>query len=137
MFTHKLTIRVRYAETDQMGYVYYGNYAEYYEVARVESLRSLGLTYKSFEAGGVIMPVLENWSKYLRPARYDDLLNIVVHIRQLPRKRITFEYEISNQENELIHIGRTTLAFVRAVDGKSIEAPDSILDLLIPFFDAE
>jgi acyl-CoA thioester hydrolase len=136
MFNYDVTIRVRYAETDQMGFVYYGNYAKYYEVARVESLRSLGLTYKSFEASGVLMPVLENWSKYIRPAHYDDLLKIKVYIRQLPGKRITFEYEIFNQENELIHVGRTTLAFVRTADGKSIEAPDTIRDLLIPFFDA-
>lgn len=137
MFKHEHTIRVRYAETDQMGFVYYGNYGMYYEVARVEALRNLGLTYKSFEDRGILMPVLENWSKYIRPARYDDLLKISVFIRHLPRKRVTFEYEITNQEQELIHVGRTTLVFMRKEDGKTIKVPDEMLALLQPFFDAE
>jgi acyl-CoA thioester hydrolase len=74
MYISETSIRVRYAETDQMGYVYYGHYAMYYEVARVESLRQLGLTYREIEEMGVLMPVLENKSRYLKPARYDDLL---------------------------------------------------------------
>ena len=135
MFTHQTTIRVRYAETDQMGFVYYGNYAAFYEVARVEALRSLGLTYKNMEADGIIMPVAENSSKYIRPARYDDLLQINLAIRDLPEKRITFHYEILNEQNELIHIGKTKLAFLDKNSGRPRKAPRNIIDLLKPFFD--
>ena len=91
-FEHKL--RVRYAETDQMGYVYYGNYATYYEVARAESIRSIGLSYKEIEEAGVIMPVLENNSKYIRPARYDDELTIKLRIPEKPGVKIRYEYDI-------------------------------------------
>ncbi|HCW09354.1 MAG TPA: thioesterase, partial [Cytophagales bacterium] len=96
MYQSETRIRVRYGETDQMGFVYYGNYAMYYEVARVESLRQLGLTYKELEDGGVMMPVLENKSKFFAPAFYDDELRIVTTIHDLPSVRITFTYEIFN-----------------------------------------
>ena len=96
MFTSETLLRVRYAETDQMGFAYYGYYAMYYEVARVESLRSLGMTYNELEATGVIMPVLENNSKYFSPAMYDDELKIVTFIRTWPGVRIKFEYDIFN-----------------------------------------
>ena len=84
MYRSEATIRVRYGETDQMRYVYYGNYAMYYEVARVESLRQLGLTYRELEAMGIIMPVLENHSEFLAPALYDELLKIQVTIPEKP-----------------------------------------------------
>ncbi|RYZ82138.1 MAG: acyl-CoA thioesterase, partial [Moraxellaceae bacterium] len=101
MFTYDVPpIRVRYADTDQMGYVYYGNYARYYEIGRVEALRSLGFHYKEMEASGVMMPVYENRSRYLRPARYDDLLTIRVSIRERPNVRIVFHYDIYNQNGE-------------------------------------
>lgn len=96
MYQSETSIRVRYGETDQMAYVYYGNYAMYYEVARVESLRQLGVTYKELEASGIMMPVLENHSKFLGPARYDELLRIVTTIREKPTVKIKFEYEIFN-----------------------------------------
>ena len=137
MLTRKTNVRVRYAETDQMGYVYYGNYATYYEVARVECLRSLGFTYKSLEEQGVIMPVVENTSKFIRPAKYDDLLTICVYVKQMPSTRITFEYEIYNEREKLINLGVTTLAFVKTKNGKSCEAPQSIVSLLKPFFNGE
>src|SRR5215510_9857108 len=103
MYASETAIRVRYGETDQMGYVYYGFYAMYYEVARVESLRKLGLTYKEIEAMGIIMPVLENHSKYIAPARYDELLTVVATIREKPSIKIRFEYEIFNEKKDLIH----------------------------------
>ena len=87
MYQFKTEIRVRYAETDQMGFVYYGNYAMFYEVARVEALRALGISYKILEQQGVLMPVLENWSKYIRPARYDDLLTISLALKKMPGMR--------------------------------------------------
>jgi acyl-CoA thioester hydrolase len=137
MFNYQTEIRVRYAETDQMGFVYYGNYATYYEVARVESLRSLGFTYKLLEEQGVLMPVVENWSKFIRPARYDDLLRIHVKVSELPAKRMVFEYEVFNDNQKLINLGKTTLAFLDKSNGKACEAPDSILNLLKPFFNGK
>lgn len=138
MFTHQTTIRVSYADTDQMGYVYYGNYARYYEIARVEALRSLGLTYKELEKSGIMMPVIENKSKYIRPAGYDELLTLKTIIRKLPGKRVTFEYEVYNEEEKLINLGETMLAFVDAQSRKPCSAPDLIVNILKPFFsDAE
>jgi acyl-CoA thioester hydrolase len=134
MYTSQTHIRVRYGETDQMGYVYYGNYAMYYEVARVESLRQLGLTYKELEAMGVMMPVLENKSKFLTAALYDDLLKIVTTIREKPTVRIRFEYEIFNGEEKLIHQGETLLAFVDKVTGKPCRPPEVFQQILKPYF---
>ena len=137
MISFETKIRVRYAETDQMGYVYYGNYATYYEVARVEFLRSLGFIYKLLETQGVMMPVLENKSKFIRPAKYDDLLTIKVNLKQLPVNRMTFDYEIFNEHKKLINIGETVLAFVDMKNGKACNAPESILSLLEPLFNGK
>ncbi|MDH4090667.1 MAG: acyl-CoA thioesterase [Cyclobacteriaceae bacterium] len=134
MYQSETTIRVRYGETDQMGYVYYGYYATYYEVARVESLRQLGLTYKEIEAMGIIMPVLENKSKFLAPGRYDEQLRIVTTLREKPGVRIRFEYEIFNTVNELIHIGETLLVFVDRTTNKPCRPPLPMLQVLEPYF---
>ena len=134
MYTSETTIRVRYGETDQMGYVYYGYYAMYYEVARVESLRKLGLTYREIETMGIIMPVLENKSQFLFPGKYDELLKIVTIIRSAPGVRITFEYEIYNEDEVLIHKGETLLAFVNQKSGRPCRPPKEMLDVLAPFF---
>lgn len=134
MYQSETHIRVRYGETDQMGYVYYGNYAMYYEVGRVESLRLLGLTYKEMEEMGVMMPVLENKSKYLAPARYDDLLRVVTTIKEKPGVRIKFEYEIFNGENKLIHQGETLLVFVDMKTNKPCRPPEAMEKVLAPFF---
>ncbi len=120
-----------------MGYVYYGNYATYYEVARVECLRNLGFSYKLLEEQGVMMPVLENKSKFIRPAKYDDLLIIKVFVKEMPAKRITFEYEIYNEQEKLINLGETILAFVDMKNGRACDAPKSIIALLKPFFDGK
>lgn len=134
MYQSETSVRVRYGETDQMAYVYYGNYAMYYEVARVESLRKLGVTYKALEASGVMMPVLENHSKYLAAARYDELLRIVVTIRDKPTVKIKFEYEIFNEQNKLINQGETLLAFVDSKSGRPCRPPAMMTDVLEPFF---
>ncbi|HEY8934451.1 MAG TPA: thioesterase family protein [Cyclobacteriaceae bacterium] len=134
MYQSTTTVRVRYGETDQMGYVYYGFYAMYYEVARVESLRQLGVTYKEIEAMGVIMPVLENKSRYVVPARYDELLTIVTTVREKPGVRIKFEYEIFNEENKLIHQGETLLAFVDKNSNRPRRPPEQMEKVLAPFF---
>lgn len=117
-----------------MGYVYYGNYAAYFEVARVESLRQLGMRYKELEEMGVIMPVLENTSTFLAPALYDDELKIVTRIREKPGVRIRFEYEISNHQGRLIHRGETLLAFVNKLTGRPCKPPVAFDKVLEPYF---
>ncbi|HTF21051.1 MAG TPA: thioesterase family protein [Chryseolinea sp.] len=134
MYQSETRVRVRYGETDQMGYVYYGTYAMYYEVARVESLRQLGLTYRSIEDMGVMMPVLENKSRYLAPALYDENLRIVTTLREAPRVRIRFEYEIYNEAGSLLHTGETLLAFVSKASGKPCRPPGVMVSLLERFF---
>jgi acyl-CoA thioester hydrolase len=134
MYQSETTVRVRYGETDQMGYVYYGFYAMYYEVARVESLRKLGMTYKEIEAMGVIMPVLENHSRYMAPGRYDELLRIVTTIREKPTVKIKFEYDIYNEENKHIHHGETLLAFIDKNSNRPCRPPQAMVDVLEPFF---
>ena len=137
MFVFDTELRVRYADTDQMGYVYYGNYGAYYEVARVESLRHLGYSYKNLEAQGIMMPVLENYSRFLRPAKYDEMLRIEVTLKELPTVRIQFFYRIFNEQNELINTGNTLLAFVNRESGRPCRPPGVLLELLTPFFHEE
>jgi acyl-CoA thioester hydrolase len=134
MYQSQIQIRARYGETDQMGYVYYGNYASYYEVARVESLRQLGLSYRELEKMGVMMPVLENHSKFLGPAVYDEQLKIITTIRTKPGVRIKIEYEIYNENEKLIHQGETLLVFVNRESGKPCRPPEIFDTLLKPFF---
>ncbi len=135
MFSYEVTgIRVRYADTDQMGYVYYGNYARYYEIGRVESLRSLDFHYKEMEDSGIMMPVYELKTRYIQPARYDDLLKIKVMIRSIPKVRVMFEYEVYNQDNLLLNTGETTLVFQRTDTGKLCMAPENLLEKLRPFY---
>jgi acyl-CoA thioester hydrolase len=125
---------VRYGETDQMGYVYYGVYAMYYEVARVESLRQLGLTYKELEEMGVMLPVLENHTKFLSPAFYDEELLIVTNIREKPGVRIKFDYEIYNTGGKLINQGETLLAFVDKKTGRPRRPPIEFENVVAPYF---
>jgi acyl-CoA thioester hydrolase len=134
MYISETSIRVRYGETDQMGYVYYGNYAMYYEVARVESLRQLGLTYRELEEMGIMMPVIENRSRFLAPAKYDDLLRIVTTLREKPGVRIKFEYDIYNGENTLIHQGETVLVFINKHTNKPCRQPPQMEKVLQQFF---
>ena len=134
MYTTETQIRVRYAETDKMGYVYYGNYAIYYEVARVESLRQLGFAYSKLEDMGMMMPVIESKFRYLKPAIYDELLTIKVTIPTLPGARIQFIYEIRNKDNELINTGETTLVFIEIASGKPRRMPEVLEKLFSPFF---
>jgi acyl-CoA thioester hydrolase len=134
MFTAENKIRVRYAETDQMGYVYYGNYAMYYEVGRVEALRLAGFSYREMEEYGIIMPVLEIHSRYLKPGKYDELLTIRTMIREMPGIRIRFHYEVINEQGELINEGETSLAFLNKDSHKPCRPPAFFLELLKPYF---
>ena len=134
MFEHTTKVRVRYGETDQMGYMYYGNYAEFYEVGRVEMLRSLGMTYSWMESSGVKMPVLEMKCKYLKPALYDEEISIKVIMDKMPGVKIHFRYELYNPDNELINIGETLLAFVNMRTNRPCLPPQDFIDALKPFF---
>lgn len=134
MFQFETKIRVRYGEVDQMGYVYYGTYALYYEVARVESFRHLGVTYKEIEETGVLMPVLENRSRFIKPASYDEELQIVTYMREKPGVRVKFDYEIYAQDNDLIHTGETLLAFVDKLTRKPCRPPEILQKVLQPYF---
>lgn len=134
MYRNETQIRVRYAETDQMGYVYYGHYAAYFEVARVEMLRSLGFSYKVLEEEGVILPVLNYSIKYIKPAFYDELLKIKIVIKELPATRIRFDYETFNEKDELINIAETTLVFVNKKTGRPSVPPDDLLMAMKRFF---
>ena len=134
MFTSKTTIRVRYAETDQMGVVYHGNYAQYLEVARTDALRQVGLSYKSFEDSGIRMPVLNLQCKYLKSAYYDDELTIITTIKELPRVRIHFYYEIYNPNNELITKAEVELVNIDMKTNKLTMAPAALIDALKPYF---
>lgn len=134
IFEHQL--RVRYAETDQMGYVYYGNYATYYEVARTEMLRNTGITYKELEEMGVMMPVIEMQIKYHQPAKYDDLIRMRVSIKEKPGIRIKFNYELFNENNILLNTGYTELVFIDMQRNRPCKPPQIFLDKLEPHFQA-
>ena len=134
MFTNEVKIRVRYAETDQMNVVYHGNYAQYFEVARVETMRSLGISYKEMEDNGIMLPVLELNIKYVKPAYYDDILTVRTEIREIPSIRVIFYYEIFRKENEILTIGNTTLVFFDIKKKKPTPAPDYITEKLQPYF---
>ena len=127
---HHTFIRVRYSETDQMGFVYYGNYAAYFEVARVEALRSLGISYKSLEEGGVLMPVKNFEIDYLKPAKYDEMIEIVTTIKETPKSGILFEYESLNEKKEVINRPKTTLVFLDAARMRPIRVPQLIIEAL-------
>ncbi len=134
MFESTTQVRVRYGETDKMGYAYYGNYMLYYEIARTDALRSLDLTYKELEDDGILMPVLDLQSKYIKPAFYDELLTIKTTIEELPGVRIHFKYEVFNESNDLLNIGNTTLVFIDAKSKKPCSPPDYFMDKMKPFF---
>lgn len=127
MIMHEIKHRVRYAETDQMRFVYYANYAVFFEMGRVELIRSLGVTYKDIEESGVAMPVLDLQIKFLKPAYYDQLLTIKTMLKEIPNTRIKLEYEILNRENTLLTLGATTLVFIDGKTLKPVHCPDILL----------
>ena len=134
MFIKETKLRVRYAETDRMGYAYYGNYATYFEVARVEALRALGISYKELEDDGVLLPVTEFNIKYKRPAFYDDELTIKVTIQQMPKIRFVFNYETYNSNGELLNTAFTELVFVNKETGRPMLIPNALILLLEKHF---
>jgi acyl-CoA thioester hydrolase len=136
MFTSKTQIRIHYALTDQMKVVYHGNYIQFYEIGRTEALRSLGLTYKEVEETGVIMPVTEIHSKFIRPALYDDLITVVTTVKEMPlHHKIVFHSEIFNEKNQLLNVGDVTLYFMEAKTMKRASMPEKIKEKLKGYFD--
>jgi acyl-CoA thioester hydrolase len=131
--THKM--RVRYAETDQMGYAYYGTYSTYFEVARVEALRSIGVRYSDMEANGIMLPVRDVTIRYRRPLRYDSLFTVTTEIPKLPDgSRLFFRYQIHDEEGELCTEAETTLVFASTETGRPVAPSREVLDALTPFF---
>ncbi|MFM9945598.1 MAG: acyl-CoA thioesterase [Bacteroidia bacterium] len=126
MISHIEKIRVRYGETDQMGYVYYGNYALYYEVGRVELLRKIGVAYSDLEKQGIGLPVSYFEIKYLKPVRYDDIIQVKTTISEIPQSRITFNYECTNDSNIVLNTGKVTLVFINIKTGKPIGCPKNL-----------
>ncbi len=136
MFQHTTQIRVRYAETDKMGYLYYGNYATYYEVGRAEAMRSLGFTYQEMEEKhGILMPVVSLQMRFVRPAHYDDLLTVHTFLKKLPEKFMTFAVEIYNEEEKLVNGGSIKLCFLDSRSKQTISAPDFLITPLLKHFE--
>lgn len=135
MYSYDTTLRVRYGETDQMGYLYYGRYAEYFEVGRVETIRSLGMSYKELETEyGIWLPVVSMEMRFVRPAFYDDLLRIHTEIRAIPDQYITFHTEIYNPAEKLVNAGKVRLCFFEAASRKVVMPPEQLQKKLAPFF---
>ena len=135
MFITETQIRMHYALTDQMGVVYYGNYAQFYEIGRTEAIRQLGYTYKDIEAMGIIMPVVEMNSKFLRPAKYDDFITVKTTLRELPTGHaINFFFEIFNEDDKLLNAGNVILYFMEAVTMKRAKMPTELEEKLKGYF---
>ncbi|MDO9276474.1 MAG: thioesterase family protein [Lutibacter sp.] len=126
----QIQFRVRYGETDQMGFAYHGNYAQYFEMGRTEWLRKLGITYKKMEESGIMLPVINLNIVYLKPAKYDDLLTLRTTLTKIPSAKIEFSYELLNEENELLTTASTTLVFVNMKTNKPTRAPEYVLKKL-------
>ncbi len=122
--------RIRYSETDQMGVVYHGNYAQFFELGRTEFLRSLGVPYKSLENKGIILPVISLQCNFIKSALYDDHLTITTFLKKNPMVKIEFDYEITNQNNEMICTGNTVLAFLNKTTMKPVKCPTYLTEKL-------
>lgn len=130
MKSHNTYVKVRYAETDQMGVVHHGNYADYLEIARLDWLDKLGVSYKSMEKEGVMLPVYEMHFKYIKSALFDDTLKIVTKLKKIPSVKIEFDYEIYNQEDDLLTTASTVLVFMDVESRKPIRCPEYIIERL-------
>lgn len=135
MFTTETQIRIHFALTDKMGIVYHGHYAQFYEIGRTEAIRQIGFTYKDIESMGIIMPVVDIHSRFLRPAKYDDLITVKTTLRELPTNhKIIFHSEIYNENNELLNTGDVTLYFMHAEGMKRCNIPEMLREKVIQYF---
>ncbi len=130
MISDKIEFRVRYGETDQMSFVYHGNYAQYFEMGRVEWLRKLGISYKKMEESGIMLPVISLYTNYIKPAKYDDLLTLKTTLTNKPLVKIKFEFEIYNENKELLTTAKVTLAFINSITKKPTRVPEYLLKKL-------
>lgn len=130
MISDEIEFRVRYGETDQMSFVYHGNYAQYFEMGRVEWLRKLGISYKKMEESGIMLPVISLDTNYIKPAKYDDLLTLKTTLTNKPLVKIKFEFEIYNENKELLTTAKVTLAFINSITKKPTRAPEYLLKKL-------
>lgn len=136
-FSNQTKLRVRYAETDQMGYCYYGNYAQYFEVGRVEAMRSLGMSYRELEEAGIMLPVIDFSVKYYVPATYDEELTVTTTIEKLQGAKLSFSYQINNEQGQLVVTAMTTLVFVRSETKRPTKAPENFLKLINQYIDGK
>lgn len=136
MYSHSLEIRVRYGETDQMGYLHHSNYARYYEAARVELMRALGFPYGEMENSGILMPVLNLECKFIGAILYDELVTVTAIITELPASRMKLRYEIHNEKGKMVNEGKTDLCFVKADSRRPMRCPEKILQLVEAGFDS-
>lgn len=134
MFEHVSYIRVRYGETDQMGYVYYGNYSLYYEQGRTEAIKSLGVSYRMLEEQGIMTPVADMKVRYKGPAKYDEMLKVVTRVSEMPTRTMNFGTTIYNEAGKIINEGETSLLFVSAETRKPCSAPSELVAALQPYF---
>jgi acyl-CoA thioester hydrolase len=135
MFVSETKIRIHYALTDQMGVVYHGNYAQFYEIGRVEAMREVGYSYKDIEAMGVIMPVVDLHSRFLRPAKYDDLITVRTILKELPHHyKIIFHHEIYNEKEELLNTADVILYFLESATMKRCDMPEALKNKLASYF---
>ena len=130
MFKHETKIVTRYAEVDRMGYVYYGNYGTYFEVARVETMRKFGLSYADLEESGILMPVVRYEIDFKKPAFYDEELTVFCSIKEIPRSRMNFYYETFNKKGQLLNTAMTQLVFVSTKTNRPTKAPDELVQAL-------
>ena len=130
LFSDEIELRVRYAETDQMGIVYYGNYAQYFEVGRVEWLRKLGVSYRSMEEQGLMLPVVSLNVRFKKPALYDDVIKVKTRLVKIPSATIEFDYEITNKFGEILTFGNTVLVFMDVKKNRPTRCPKYLLDEL-------
>jgi len=122
--------RVRYSETDQMGVVYHGNYAQFFELGRTEWLRNLGVTYKYMEISGIMLPVISLKCNFIKSALYDDILTIETFLKKKPMVKIEFDYIVTNQNDEIVCTGNSVLAFMNMKTSKPRRCPDYLLKSL-------
>ncbi|MBI9042021.1 thioesterase family protein [Lutibacter sp.] len=133
MLSNIIKFRVRYGETDQMSFVYHGNYAQYFELGRTEWLRELGITYKNMEESGIMLPVISLNTNFLNPAKYDDLLSLKTTLIKKPTAKIDFEYELRNEKGDLLTTANSTLVFVNMKTNRPMRIPPAILEKIEKF----
>jgi len=134
MYVHETKIRIRYGETDQMGYVYYGRYAEFFEIGRTELIRAAGMTYRDLENQGILLPVTRMEVKYIRPVGYDEEITIRTTLKKMPSAKITFHYQIFNESGEMVNEALCDLVFTSSETRRPVRPPKKLMETLQPFF---